>query len=72
MEAVGIGASSRELRTPCFTTALRSFSQSQRPLVGVTPHMSNWKMPCEIGLSREGFVGFVAFAKSIEASMAPK
>lgn len=43
-----MGARRRELRTPCFMTRSRRPCQSQR-LDGVTPHMSNWKMPWEMG-----------------------
>jgi len=38
VEAVGIGATNNELRTPCFTTSARKFSQFQRPLSGLSIH----------------------------------
>lgn len=49
VDAVGIGAHSSELRSPCRAMRLRSSSQFQR-LVGVTPHMSNCSVPFEAGL----------------------
>ena len=52
--AVGMSATSSELRTPYFLTSLRSASQSWRSpgpvCVGEGAHMSNWKTPCCIGL----------------------
>jgi hypothetical protein len=48
VEAVGIGATSSELRTPCCAICARSPAQSWRA-DGVTPHMSNWRTPLETG-----------------------
>src|ERR1051325_6846218 len=48
VEAVGMGASNSELRTPYFFTSSFNTSHSQR-LLGVTPHISNWKIPSETG-----------------------
>ncbi len=48
MLAVGIGATSSELRTPCAAMSARSAAQSQRS-DGVTPHMSGWRTPLETG-----------------------
>jgi len=49
VEAVGIGAISRLLRTPCLAILERRPAQSQRS-VGVTFHMSNCRMPLLTGL----------------------
>ena len=48
VDAVGIGASSSELRSPCSAIFALSAAQSQRP-VGVTPHMSYCRMPFDAG-----------------------
>jgi hypothetical protein len=48
VEAVGIGANNKLLRTPYCITSVRSASQSQRS-VGSTFHISNWKTPLLIG-----------------------
>ena len=48
VEAVGIGATSSEFRTPCSATSARSSAQFQRS-VGVTPHMSGWNTPLLTG-----------------------
>jgi len=48
VEAVGIGASSSELRTPC--CAMRALTSAQSHLFdGVTPHMSNCSTPLLTG-----------------------
>ena len=44
VDAVGIGATSSELRSPCAAMSRRSAGQSQRSL-GVTPHMSGCSTP---------------------------
>jgi hypothetical protein len=49
VEAVGMGASSSELRRPCLTTRAFSASQSKRPEEGFTPHMSNCSTPLLAG-----------------------
>ena len=49
VDAVGIGATSSELRTPCSATEARNAVQSQRSVV-VTPHMSGCILPFDIGL----------------------
>ncbi|MNL10697.1 hypothetical protein D3C87_1315040 [compost metagenome] len=49
VDAVGIGATNKELYTPSLTTFLRNASQSQRPLSGVTFHKSNWNLPFDNG-----------------------
>jgi hypothetical protein len=48
VDAVGIGASNNELRTPNFATSSFKISHSQR-FVGDTSHMSYWKTPFETG-----------------------
>ena len=48
VEAVGIGAKRREFLTPCSITSFFKTSHSQRS-EGLTPHISNWKIPSEIG-----------------------
>ncbi len=45
VEAVGIGATSSELRTPCAAISRLSAAQSQSPDEGTTPHMSYWRIP---------------------------
>ncbi len=45
VEAVGMGATSSELRTPCAAISRLSSAQSQRPEEGVTPHISYWRIP---------------------------
>ena len=50
VEAVGIGATSSEFRTPCLAMSARSESQSCMP-EGCTPsHMSNCRTPLDTGL----------------------
>ena len=71
MDAVGIGASNRELRTPCFFTSLLRISHSQR-LVGVTPHMSNWKIPLDTGEPLMVWYGPSTLARSLDAVMDAK
>ena len=69
VEAVGIGATNKELRTPFFTTFSRKLSQSQRPELGVTFHISNWKMPLEIGEPSQVEYGPSLIANSMDASI---
>lgn len=48
VEAVGIGATSREFRRPC--SAILAFRPAQSCLsVGFTPQRSNWSRPSEAG-----------------------
>lgn len=49
VDAVGIGATSRELRTPCSATLCLIAGQSQRS-EGVTSHMSGCSTPLLTGL----------------------
>ena len=49
VDAVGIGASSSELRSPCCLISAFSASQSHRPESGFTDHMSNCRMPLDAG-----------------------
>ncbi len=49
VEAVGMGATSRELRTPCWATLCLTPGQSHRS-EGVTPHMSGCRTPLLTGL----------------------
>src|SRR5260221_12121875 len=72
VDAVGIGARRSELRTPYCLTSFFNFSQSQRPLSGVTPHMSNWKIPLETGDPLKVSYGPSSFDNSMDASMAAK
>lgn len=66
VEAVGIGASKSELRMPCFCIRAFSFCQSQRPLFGSSPHMSNCKIPYEAGLPTKFLYGPSTIAKSTD------
>ena len=50
MEAVGIGATSSEFRTPWVAMSARSPSQSHRVLGAFTPHMSCCSTPLLTGL----------------------
>merc|ERR1719174_2744127 len=50
VDAVGIGARSSELRTPCVLILARSAAQSHRG-EGVTPHMSCCSTPLLTGLA---------------------
>ena len=50
VEAVGMGATRRELRRPCCPMSLRSPSQSQRSLGAFTPHRSCCSSPSLAGL----------------------
>ena len=49
VEAVGIGARSKELRAPYFMTSLRSPSQSYLVEQGLTFQRSNWNYPFDKG-----------------------
>merc|ERR1719198_1234794 len=48
VEAVGIGATSNELRNPTLEILCFNVDQSQR-VDGVTPHRSNWRSPLAAG-----------------------
>ncbi len=48
VEAVGMGASSSELRMPWVAMRARRPAQSRRSDSG-TPHMSGWRMPRDTG-----------------------
>lgn len=54
---------------PCWATLALSELQSQSSL-GLTPHMSNWKMPCEAGEPSYVSYGPSRWAISHEASRA--
>jgi hypothetical protein len=49
VEAVGMGATRRELRTPCAAMAARRPAQSHRSEGAGAPHMSCWRTPLETG-----------------------
>ena len=56
---MGIGARSSELRNPCFWIlafksaqsyrCVRYFGEGYVSAVGSTPHISNWRIPCDAG-----------------------
>ena len=50
VEAVGMGATSREFLMPCWAILALRVSQSQRLLGAFTSHMSCWRMPLLTGL----------------------
>merc|ERR1719341_3191474 len=70
VEAVGMGANSREFRIPCLAILAFRLAQSCR-LVGVTPHMSYCNCPLLTGLP--SYVSYVpnSAASSQLASRAP-
>ncbi len=59
MLAVGIGARRSEFRRPCFWIwafrvfqsyrCVRYFGSGYESEVGSTPHISNWRIPCDAG-----------------------
>ena len=51
VDAVGMGATSSELRTPLAAIFSRRPVQSWRspPGISVTPHISGWRMPLDTG-----------------------
>ena len=50
VDAVGMGATNSEFRTPCCFMFARRLSQSQRDEGAFTPHMSCCKTPLLMGL----------------------
>ena len=65
VEAVGMGAIKRELRMPYFRISSRNTSHSQRP-EGFTFHMSNWKIPLDMGEPSYELYGPSSLAMSLE------
>merc|ERR1740121_850991 len=68
--AVGIGATNREFRKPCFAIFAFRAVQSHRPLFGVVPQRSNCNLPLLAG--EPPYVSYVPSrsAKSQDASQA--
>lgn len=62
VEAVGIGATRRELRTPCSLIWARRVVQSQRS-VGTRPQRSNWSLPCDMG--EPSYVSYLPRSRAI-------
>ncbi|MNF98121.1 hypothetical protein D3C84_809720 [compost metagenome] len=74
VEAVGIGATNNELRTPCSITSFLNEAQSQRPdnSSSFIPHILYWNSPLDIGEPSNVEYGPSSFAISIEAVTAAK